>query len=60
MLDDSFSCWTSLKNSNRKLKGAMDASKLIRFCDLVVEIHAHTNVYAVYACGCSLSGLLSY
>ena len=30
----------------------MDASKLIRFCGLVVELHMHTNVYA---CGCLLS-----
>ena len=29
--------------------------KLIRFRGLVVELHMHTNVYAVYACGCSLS-----
>ena len=27
----------------------------IRFCSLVVELHMHTNVYAVYARGCSLS-----
>ena len=27
----------------------------IRFWDLVVELHMHTNMYAVYACGCSLS-----
>ena len=25
----------------------MDAWKLIRFCGLVVELHMHTNVYAV-------------
>ena len=24
----------------------------IRFCGLVVELHMHTNVYAVYACDC--------
>ena len=29
--------------------------KLIRFGGFVVELHMHTNVYAVYACGCSLS-----
>ena len=34
---------------------SMDAGKLIRFCGLVVELHVHTNVYAVYARGCSLS-----
>ena len=33
----------------------MDARKLIRFCGLVVVLHMHTNVYAVYAGGCSLS-----
>ena len=38
----------------------MDAWKeltweLIRFCDLVVELHMHTNVHAEYARGCSLS-----
>ena len=32
----------------------MDAY-VIRFCGLVVELHMHTNVYAVYARGCSLS-----
>ena len=29
--------------------------ELIGFCGLVVELHMHTNVYAVYTCGCSLS-----
>ena len=33
----------------------MDAGKLIRFCGLVVELHMHTNVYAEYGRGCSLS-----
>ena len=33
----------------------MDAWKLIRFCGLVVELHMHTNVNAVYVRGCSLS-----
>ena len=27
----------------------------IGFCGLMVELHMHTNVYAVYARGCSLS-----
>ena len=31
----------------------------IRFCGLVVELHMHTNVYAVYARGCSLSNMSS-
>ena len=33
----------------------MDTWKLIGFCGLVVEPYVHTNVYAVHACGCSLS-----
>ena len=28
-------------------------------CGLVVELHMHTNVYAVYARGCSLSNMSS-
>ena len=37
----------------------MDACKLIRFCGLVVELHMHTNVYTVYARGCSFSNMSS-
>ena len=37
----------------------MDAWKLIRFCGFVVELHTHTNVYAVYGRGCSLSDMSS-
>ena len=33
----------------------MDTWRLIGFCGLVVELYMHTNVYAVYACGCSLA-----
>ena len=33
----------------------MDAGKLIAFYGLVVEVHLHTNVYALYARGCCLS-----
>ena len=51
MFDYSFCFLRSLifgeKSLNRFPKGAMHA-----FCGLVVELHMHTKVYAVYACGC--------
>ena len=62
MLDDSFCCLRSLifwcKNIRIDFPN-MDAWKLIRFCGLVVELHMHTNVYAVYACGYSFSNIHS-
>ena len=33
--------------------------KLIRFCGLVVELHMHSNVYAVYTRGCIIYNMLS-
>ena len=58
MLDDSFCCLGSLIFG---VRNRIDIPKvpwmpeLIGFCGLVVELHIHTNVYAVYARGCSLS-----